>query len=81
MPQSWCDGQEGKRCAPFPNSLTPKASYKDSWLIVALLGSHDETSTQAHTGQRGEGLRGEDSIAGLCRKEGITFGGRGTGYS
>ena len=28
-----------------------------------------------------DGLRGEDSIAELCRKEGITFGGRGTGYS
>jgi transposase len=59
------------------------------------LGSHDETSEQAHSGQRGEngprypqshpsspfceekirivleGLRGEDSIAELCRKEGI----------
>ena len=26
----------------------------DSWLIVAMLGSCDETSKRAHTGQRGE---------------------------
>jgi hypothetical protein len=66
----------------------------DSWLIVALLGSHDETSKRVpdsaektvrdirratrrhHSAEEKirivlEGLRGEDSIAELCRKEGI----------